>query len=253
MRKVWFIAGASSGYGRTWARTALERGDMVVGTARDVGMLSDLAAAFGDSFLPIELDVRDRDADVAAVKAAHRHFGRLDVVVTNAAYGQFGMVEELSEKEARSQMDANFFGPLWIAQAALPILRGQRSGHIIAVSSDTGSAAQPERGVYTASTSALRALSDSLAAEVAQFGIKVTFLQPARTGADWIEEATKHSAVLPAYRTNHRVPDGPRGAYPGADDQAAAAALMTIVDADAPTRQASVVPAMDYVGAGYVA
>ena len=74
---------------------------------------------------------------VAAVKAAHRHFGRLDVVVTNAAYGQYGMVEELSEKEARSQMDANFFGPLWIAQAALPILRGQRGGHIIAVSSDT--------------------------------------------------------------------------------------------------------------------
>jgi NAD(P)-dependent dehydrogenase (short-subunit alcohol dehydrogenase family) len=251
MRKVWFITGASSGYGRTWARAALERGDMVTGTARDVGMLSDLTVAFGDSFLPVGLDVRDRDADVAAVKAAHRHFGRLDVVVTNAAYGQFGMVEELSEKEARSQMDANFFGPLWIAQAALPILRGQRSGHIIAVSSDTGNAARPERGVYTASTLALKALSDSLAAEVAQFGIKVTFLQPARTGADWVEAAAEHSAVLPAYRTNHRIPVGPLGAYLGADDQAAAAAMMTIVDADAPARQASVVPAMDY--AGYVA
>jgi NAD(P)-dependent dehydrogenase (short-subunit alcohol dehydrogenase family) len=253
MRKVWFITGASSGFGRIWARAALERGDMVAGTARDVGMLTDLTATFGDSFLPIQLDVRDRDADVAAVKTAHRHFGRLDVVVTNAAYGQFGMVEELSEREARSQMDANFFGPLWIAQAALPILRGQRSGHIIAVSSDTGNAAQPERGVYTASTLALQGLSDSLAAEVAQFGIRVTFLQPARTGADWIDVAAKHSAVLPAYRTNHRISEDLHGAYPGADGPAAAAAMMTIVDADAPPRQVSVVPSMDYVGAGSVA
>src|SRR5262249_11230245 len=141
--KVWFITGASRGFGREWSIAALERGDRVAATARDTSTLDDLVAAHGDQLLPLQLDVTDRRADFAAVAAAAAHFGRLDVVVNNAGYGQFGMVEELSEVEARDQIETNLFGALWITQAALPILREQRSGHILQVSSIGGISAFP--------------------------------------------------------------------------------------------------------------
>jgi len=129
--KVWFITGTSRGFGREWAIAALERGDRLVATARDVGSLDSLVAAHGESVLPISLDVTDREKVFAAVARAHEHFGRLDVIVNNAGYGQFGMVEELSEAEAREQVDTNLFGALWVTQAALPFLRAQRGGHIL--------------------------------------------------------------------------------------------------------------------------
>ena len=122
--KVGFITGTSRGFGRQWAIAALDRGDTVAATARDTATLEDLLEQYGDRLLPIRLDVTDRDADFAAVKQAHDHFGRLDIVVNNAGYGQFGFVEELSEQEARDQIETNFFGALWITQAALPYLRG---------------------------------------------------------------------------------------------------------------------------------
>ena len=133
--KVWFITGTSRGFGRDWAIAALERGDKVAGTARNTATLNDVVDKYGDALLPIRLDVTDRDGDFAAVKRAHDHFGRLDIVVNNAGYGQFGFVEELSEQQARDQIETNVFGALWITQAALPYLREQRSGHIIQVSS----------------------------------------------------------------------------------------------------------------------
>ena len=126
--KVWFITGTSRGFGREWAVAALERGDKVAATARNTAALDDLVQRYGDTLLPIRLNVTDRDADFAAVKQAHGHFGRLDIVVNNAGYGQFGFVEELSEQEARDQIETNVFGALWITQAALPYLREQRSG-----------------------------------------------------------------------------------------------------------------------------
>ena len=110
--KTWFITGTSRGFGREWALAALERGDRVAATARDLTSLDDLVAAHGDAVLPIALDVTDRAAAFAAVARAHEHFGRLDVVVNNAGYGQFGMIEELSEAEARDQIEANVFGAL---------------------------------------------------------------------------------------------------------------------------------------------
>lgn len=97
-------------------------------TARDISSLDDLVRQYGDALLPIRLDVTDRDADFAAVKQAHDHFGRLDIVVANAGYGQFGFIEEVSERDARDQIETNVFGALWITQAALPYLRAQRSG-----------------------------------------------------------------------------------------------------------------------------
>src|SRR3954466_14095760 len=112
MSKTWFITGTSRGFGREWAIAALDRGDRVAATARDVSTLDDLVAKYGDAMLPLALDVTDRAADFAAVASAHEHFGRLDVVVNNAGYGQFGMVEELSEDDARRQIETNLFGAL---------------------------------------------------------------------------------------------------------------------------------------------
>src|SRR5712675_2418679 len=125
MSKIWLITGTSRGFGREWALAALERGDSVAATARDSSTLDELVKAYGDAVLPISLDVTDREADFAAVTQAHEHFGRLDVVVNNAGYGQFGMIEELSEAEARDQIETNLFGALWVTQAALPFLREQ--------------------------------------------------------------------------------------------------------------------------------
>jgi NAD(P)-dependent dehydrogenase (short-subunit alcohol dehydrogenase family) len=107
--KVWFITGASRGFGREWTIAALDRGDRVAATARDTSTLDDLVEKFGDALLPLQLDVTDRSADIAAVRQAHDHFGRLDVVINNAGYGHFGMVEELSEAELRDQLETNVF------------------------------------------------------------------------------------------------------------------------------------------------
>jgi NAD(P)-dependent dehydrogenase (short-subunit alcohol dehydrogenase family) len=176
--KTWFITGASRGFGREWATAALDRGDQVVATARHVASLDDLAASYGDAILPLGLDVTDRDADFAAVKLAHDYFGRLDVTVYNAGRGQFGLVEEISEAEIRAQLETNLLGALWVTQAALPYLREQGSGHIVQVSGIGGISAFPNTGAYHASQWALEGLTQSLAAEVAGFGVKVTLIVP---------------------------------------------------------------------------
>jgi len=136
--KTWFITGVSKGFGRVWAEAALERGDQVSATARDINTLTELSEKYGDKLLAIELDVNNRQADFEAVKQAHDKFGQLDIVINNAGYGQFGAIEELSEQEARDQIETNLFGALWITQAALPIMRAQGSGHILQVSSIGG-------------------------------------------------------------------------------------------------------------------
>lgn len=198
-QKTWFITGTSRGFGREWALAALERGDRVAGTARDTSTLDDFTARYGDAFLPLPLDVTDRDADVAAVKAAYDHFGRLDVVVNNAGYGHFGFIEEVSEAEARDQIETNLFGALWVTQAALPYLREQGSGHIIQVSSIGGISAFPGIGLYHASKWGLEGFSQALAGEVARFGIHVTIVEPGGFATDWGGASAKHSAGLPAY------------------------------------------------------
>jgi NAD(P)-dependent dehydrogenase (short-subunit alcohol dehydrogenase family) len=164
--KTWFITGTSRGFGREWAIAALDRGDNVAATARDTASLDDLAAKYGEALLPIRLDVTDREADFAAVRKAHETFGRLDVVVNNAGYGQFGMVEEISEAEIRAQLETNLLAVLWVTQAALPYLRAQHGGHILQVSSIGGISAFMNTGAYHASKWALEGLSQSLAQEV---------------------------------------------------------------------------------------
>ena len=205
--KVWFITGTSRGFGREWAIAALDRGDKVAATARDTATLTDLAEKYGDALLPIQLDVTDRDADFAAVKQAHDHFGRLDVVVNNAGYGHFGFIEELSEQEARAQIETNVFGALWVTQAALPYLRAQRSGHIMQVSSIGGITAFQNVGIYHASKWALEGFSQSLAQEVEPFGIHVTLIEPGGFSTDWAGPSSKRSTPLPDYKEVHEDAD----------------------------------------------
>jgi NAD(P)-dependent dehydrogenase (short-subunit alcohol dehydrogenase family) len=234
--KVWFITGASRGFGREWAIAALDRGDKVAATARDTATLADLADKYGAALLPIRLDVTDREADFAAVEQAHDHFGRLDIVVNNAGYGQFGFIEELSEADARDQIDTNVFGALWVTQAALPYLRAQGSGHIIQVSSIGGITAFPLVGMYHASKWALEGFSQSLAQEVAPFGIHVTLIEPGGFSTDWAGSSARIAAPLADYdeaRAAAQRARAQRNAKPG-DPKASAEAVLKIVDAENP-------------------
>jgi NAD(P)-dependent dehydrogenase (short-subunit alcohol dehydrogenase family) len=234
--KTWFITGTSRGFGREWAIAALERGDQVAATARDIASLEDLAAKYGDALLPITLDVTDREAAFAAVRQAHDHFGRLDVVVNNAGYGHFGMVEEVSEAEIRAQLETNVLGALWVTQAALPFLREQGSGHILQVSSIGGITTFQNVGAYHASKWALEGLSQTLSLEVATFGVKVTLIEPAGYSTDWAGSSAKHSDPLPAYdgvREEAAAARAKRVAGPG-NPVATREAILRLVDSDNP-------------------
>src|ERR1700722_3823177 len=195
--KVWFITGSSRGFGRVWAEAAMKRGDKVVATARNPAVLQPLVALYGHSVLPLALDVTNRSAAFEAVARGKDAFGRLDVVLNNAGYGQLGAVEELSEVEARNQIETNLFGALWVTQAALPILRAQKSGHILAVSSIGGVAAFPTVGMYHASKWGLEGLMDALSQEVAAFGIKVTLIEPGGYATDWAGPSARHATPNP--------------------------------------------------------
>ena len=234
--RTWFITGASRGFGREWATAALERGESVAATARDTASLDDLADRFGDRLLPLQLDVTDRDAVQATVTAAHERFGRLDVVVNNAGYGQFEMIEEISEADARAQFETNVFGALWVTQAVLPFLRVQGSGHILQVSSIGGISAFPNIGIYNASKWALEALSQSLAQEVADFGIKVTVIEPGAYSTDWGGSSARHADPLPAYDEYREKAAAARKARVGTpgDPVATRDAVLKVVDAAEP-------------------
>jgi NADP-dependent 3-hydroxy acid dehydrogenase YdfG len=231
--RVWFITGASSGFGRLWAEAALERGDRVVASARTVDSLSDLAERFSGSALVRALDVTDRDAVFAVVNEAHAHFGRLDVVVSNAGYSYTGAVEELDFDEAKANFDTNVFGTLSVIQAVLPHLRAQGAGHILTLSSIGGIASFPTGGAYVATKFAVEALSEALAGEVAHQGIKVTIVEPGSYTTGF-RLATKAATAMPEY-------DGVRDAVRSSFDPsttgeatATAHAIMAVVDADQP-------------------
>ncbi|MGW3633979.1 SDR family NAD(P)-dependent oxidoreductase [Streptomyces sp. NPDC005122] len=230
--KTWFIAGASQGFGRQWTEAALERGDRVAATSRTAGAFDDLLDIHGDNLLPIRLDVTDRTAVHAAIRHAADHFRRLDVVVNNAGHGLFGMVEEISEEQARAQIEVNLFAPLWVTQAALPLLRAQGGGHIIQVSSIAGVFSLPGLGVYHASKFGLEGFTASLAGEVKDFGIKVTLVEPAGYAAEGAGPSAVHGERLPAYddfRAGMQRPAGVRG-----EPAATRAAVLAVVDADEP-------------------
>jgi NAD(P)-dependent dehydrogenase (short-subunit alcohol dehydrogenase family) len=178
MNRTWLITGASRGLGRAFAEAALGAGDMVVATARVPSALEDLVAAYPGRAFALELDVTDRARAFAVADEAADLLGRLDVVVNCAGYGLHAPVEETTEQEARAQMETNFFGALWVAQAAMPHLRRAGAGHLIQVSSAAGGVAFPLVGLYCASKYALEGLTEALALEAAPFGVRVTILQP---------------------------------------------------------------------------
>jgi len=235
--KVWFITGTSRGFGRVWAEAALARGDRVAATARDAKSLAPLLERYADRLAAIALDVTDRAAVFRAVAQTQERFGRLDVAINNAGYGLFGAIEEVSEANARAQIDTNVFGALWVTQAVLPIMRAQGSGHIIQVSSIGGVNAFPTVGLYHASKWALEGFSQALSTEVAGFGIKVTLVEPGGYATDWSGSSAVRSAELPAYASARANIASLRGSFKPGDPQATAAAILKVVDAaDPPLR-----------------
>ncbi|MGW4946860.1 SDR family oxidoreductase [Actinoplanes sp. NPDC004185] len=234
MSKVWFITGTSRGFGRRFAESALERGDKVAATARTTGTLDDLVAKYGDNVLPLALDVTDKSAVTAAVTTAHEKFGRLDVVVNNAGYGLFGAIEEISEQQLRDQLETNLYGAFFVTQAVLPILREQGSGHIVQISTIGGVAALPTLGGYHASKWALEGFTESLAQEVAAFGIKVTLVEPGGFATDWSGSSAVHADPNPAYQPLRDAMAARAGQAQPGDPAAAGPALLQIVDADNP-------------------
>jgi NAD(P)-dependent dehydrogenase (short-subunit alcohol dehydrogenase family) len=232
--KIWFITGSSRGFGRRWAEAALERGDKVAASARSIDSLDELVECYDDSVLPLALDVTDRAAALAAVARCHEHFGRLDVVVNNAGYGLLGAIEEVTESQARAQIETNLFGALWVTQAVLPYMRQQGSGHIIQVSSIAGIVSFAGVGLYHASKWGLEGFSDALAQEVAKFGIHVTLIEPSTFDTEWRGTSAVWAEPLSAY-------DGMRDEMrqritilpPGRAD-ATVPAILAVVDAESP-------------------
>jgi NAD(P)-dependent dehydrogenase (short-subunit alcohol dehydrogenase family) len=199
MTKTIFITGASKGFGRLWVEAFLKRGDKVAATSRNVVGLQDLADQYPNSFLPIALDITSREQSIAAVNKAHQHFGSLDVVINNAGYGVFGAVEEVSEQDVKAVFEANVFGTLWITQAALPIFRGQKHGHIIQLSSVLGVWSLPTLGIYNATKFAVEGLSEALASEVNILGIHVTLVEPNGYATDFGGSSAVQSQSIAAY------------------------------------------------------
>jgi NAD(P)-dependent dehydrogenase (short-subunit alcohol dehydrogenase family) len=246
MTKIWFITGTTSGLGRLWTEAALERGDLVAATARDTTRLADLVDRFGDAVLPLELDVTDREGVFAAVDSAVRRFGRLDVVVNNAGYGHAGMVEEVTEREMREQMETNFFGAVWITQAVLPVLRRQGGGQLLQVTSEGGVRAYPGFGAYHASKWAVEGLSEALAQEVEGFGVRITMVEPGPY-ATGFADVLRSSAELPDYAQT-RIDVAPT--FEIGDPAATTPAILQLVDIENPPRRlilGNVTPAIEAI------
>jgi NADP-dependent 3-hydroxy acid dehydrogenase YdfG len=198
--KVWFITGASRGFGRIWADAALKRGDKVAATARKLASIADLKEKYGDKVLTLELDVTRPDQVKEAVAQAHAHFGRLDIVLNNAGYALVGTIEEAGASDVRALYETNIFGPLAVIQAALPLLRKQGGGHILGVSSNLGHVTLPVIGYYCSSKWAFEAIHESLAAEVKAFGIKVTIIEPGAYATEFgSQESLQFAAGLDIY------------------------------------------------------
>lgn len=178
MAKIWFITGASSGFGAELAKAVIQSGDKVAATFRQEGQANSFSQQYGDKGYAVILDVRQTDKISSAFQQAIDKFGKIDVLVNNAGYGTIGAIEEFSLEEIREQMETNYFGAVAITKAILPIMRNQGSGHIVQISSQSGFRASAGFGIYNASKFALEGFSEALAQEVAPFGIKVTIVEP---------------------------------------------------------------------------
>ncbi|RYZ58276.1 MAG: SDR family NAD(P)-dependent oxidoreductase [Chitinophagaceae bacterium] len=233
--KVWFITGASRGFGRIWAEAALRRGDKVAATARKAESLAALKEKYGANVLTLALDVTNTEQVKTAVAQAHAHFGRLDIVLNNAGYSLVGTIEEASAEDVKAMYDTNIFGSLAVIQAALPLLRQQEGGHIVGVSSNLGHVTLPVIGYYCSSKWAFEAIHESLALEVKAFGINVTIIEPGAYATEFgSQESLKFATGLDVYADYKQqfftqLKDMERG-----DPEVTPAALFQVVDAENP-------------------
>ena len=200
MSKVWLVTGSASGLGHYIAEAVLASGDRLVATARDPGRLEDLVQKYGDQVRTAPLDVADEDAAKAAVQVSVDAFRRLDVVVNNAGYGDVAPFEQLSSERFKAVIDTNFYGVVNVTRAAIPIMRKQRSGYILQISSVGGRFALPGSTAYHAAKWAVGGFTESLAQEVAPFGVKVCALEPGGMRTNWGVRAHRDMPeVLPDY------------------------------------------------------
>jgi NAD(P)-dependent dehydrogenase (short-subunit alcohol dehydrogenase family) len=233
MKKTWFITGASRGFGRIWAEAALKRGDRVTATVRKLADVADLAERFGDTVLPLALDVTDSVQVHKVVQQAYAHFGRLDVLVNNAGFSLLAAVEEASDEQIRDLFDANYLGMVRVLRAALPLLRQQGSGHILGVSSGLGIGSMPLIGFYSATKWAVEALHESLAQEVRPFGLSVTIVEPGAYATDFGKSA-KVAEVLEPYAEFRKQFMARLANLERGDPKATADAILKLVDANDP-------------------
>ncbi|WP_433673113.1 SDR family NAD(P)-dependent oxidoreductase [Nocardia sp. CA-136227] len=236
--RVWFITGASSGIGRELAIQALAAGEAVVAVARHTETLAGLAQS--DQLLAIEADVRDETVVAKAVGQSVTRFGRIDVVANLAGYGLFGAVEEASDTQARAIFDTNVFGVLNVLRATLPVLRNQRSGHILQGSSYYGQTADPGVGLLAATKYAVEGLSDALAAELAPLDVHVTLVQPGLVATPFLSNLAAATATHADYDQTVRTLQQAIGALPAEAFSAVervAAGIRTAVASDNPPRR----------------
>lgn len=193
---VWFITGCSTGFGRSLARQALERGYRVAVTARNPAQLQDLVASYPDHALPLKLDVTKPEDITAAIAAVHKAFGGIDVLVNNAGIGYLGAVEESDERAVRDMFEINFWGLANMTRAALPGMRQRRSGHIVNISSIGGVRGGPSVGYYNATKFAVEGLSEALVKEVSSLGIKVLLVEPSGFRTDWAGRSASEAQVM---------------------------------------------------------
>jgi len=239
--RVWFVTGCSTGFGRELARMLLDRGYRTVVTARDPAKAEDIASGHEGRALVLELDVTDPIEIDAAVRSAEKHFGRIDVLVNNAGIGYFGAVEESDEGDVRRMFEINFFGLANMTRAVLPIMRRQRRGHIVNISSIGGLRSFPALAFYNATKYAVEGFSEALAIEVAPLGINVTIVEPSGFRTDWAGRSANERKVRIADYANTAGQNlenlrGYSGRQPGDPVRAAAAIIDTVESSSPPLR-----------------
>jgi NAD(P)-dependent dehydrogenase (short-subunit alcohol dehydrogenase family) len=236
--KVWFITGCSSGFGRELALAALEQGDLVIATARNVDALAELTKNWPQNCHAVALDLNDRARILAAVEEAIRVFGRIDVLVNNAGYGLVGAIEEASWEQIEQNFAVNFFGPLALIRAMLPHFRERKCGHVVNMSAAAAISNYAGFGIYGAAKCALEGMSEALALEGQSFGLKVTLVQPGPFRTDFVARSLDRTeGGIPEYSSTagrfQRLIESMHGKQPG-DPARAAQAIVQAVDADRP-------------------
>ena len=201
MTKVWFITGSSRGLGRSLTEAVLAKGDSVAATARDITSLKDLKDKYPDQIYPLKLDVTQEKEIHDAINSTIAHFGRIDVLVNNAGFGITGAVEGYTNEQVTSQLETNLYAPIALTRAVLPIMRKQRSGHILQVSSIGGRVGSGGVSIYQAAKFGLSGFSEGLALEVAPLGIRVTCVEPGGFRTDWAGGSMSYAPHVEGYET----------------------------------------------------